>query len=233
MGCRAGDFRALLRDLWGGTDVHALKRMSTLLRPMSLRIVFRSGIGDAGFFPMKKLLLFFLLLAAAFGIDARAVEYVTLVVPPGLVEGEFFSEPLVLAAGDSATMLYCGKHSGDTPYPYLEVTIGGTTVDLMTGTDGEFGQNQSPVLAGPATIRAKRYSIAAFPMIVTFAVTRAVTTTNMVPANAVVIPEDAGGQYQVILESSTDLITWTPALPGSYGGSTQKRFFRTRIVKSE
>lgn len=183
---------------------------------------------------MKELLLSFLLLAAAFGVDARAVEYVTLAVPAGMEPGTFFSPPLILSAGDSATLLFSGMSTEDGPHPYLEVTVGGVLIPEMNTTiDAVHGATQYPVIAGPATIRAKRNSIAFSPMIVTFAVTRAVTTTNMVPANAVVIPEDAGGQYQVILESSTDLITWTPALPGSYGGSTQKRFFRTRIVKTE
>jgi len=34
----------------------------------------------------------------------------------------------------------------------------------------------------------------------------------------------------VILESSTDLVTWTQANPGTYGASTTKRFFRVRAV---
>jgi hypothetical protein len=50
------------------------------------------------------------------------------------------------------------------------------------------------------------------------------------PANAVVIPTDATGSVQIILESSTDLITWTQANPGTYGASTTKRFFRIRAV---
>ena len=50
-------------------------------------------------------------------------------------------------------------------------------------------------------------------------------------SNVAVIPEDENGQYEVILESSTDMITWTPANAGTYGGTTTKRFFRTRIVK--
>jgi hypothetical protein len=63
------------------------------------------------------------------------------------------------------------------------------------------------------------------------AITRANSAENVIPANAVVIPEDAGGQYQVVLESSTDLLNWAVANPGTYGGSTQRRFFRTRILK--
>lgn len=51
-----------------------------------------------------------------------------------------------------------------------------------------------------------------------------------VPSTAVVIPADAAGPVNVILESSTDLVTWTAALPGSYASSTTKRFFRVRAV---
>ena len=46
-----------------------------------------------------------------------------------------------------------------------------------------------------------------------------------------VVPEDEGGQFDVIMESSTDLITWTQANSGTYGGDTTKRFFRVRITK--
>jgi hypothetical protein len=48
--------------------------------------------------------------------------------------------------------------------------------------------------------------------------------------SAVVIPEDASGPVQIILESSTDLLNWTAANPGTYGSSTEKRFFRVRAV---
>ena len=71
---------------------------------------------------------------------------------------------------------------------------------------------------------------------VTNAVTLKITTKDdpAVPAQSnqvAVIPEDGNGQYEVALESSTDFITWTPANSGTYGGTTAKRFFRTRIVK--
>jgi hypothetical protein len=54
--------------------------------------------------------------------------------------------------------------------------------------------------------------------------------SGSVPSNTVVIPADASGTVNIILESSTDLVTWTAALPGSYGSSTSKRFFRVRAV---
>jgi len=58
------------------------------------------------------------------------------------------------------------------------------------------------------------------------------TIANPTPSTAVVIPADASGSVEIILESSVDLITWTAALPGSYGSSTVQRFFRVRAVAS-
>ena len=56
------------------------------------------------------------------------------------------------------------------------------------------------------------------------------TVSGQAPSNAVVIPENAAGPISIILESSTDLVTWTAAMLGSYGSSTSKRFFRVRAV---
>lgn len=49
-----------------------------------------------------------------------------------------------------------------------------------------------------------------------------------ITSTAVVIPEDATGPVEIILESSTDMINWNRANPGSYGSSTANRFFRLR-----
>jgi hypothetical protein len=57
-------------------------------------------------------------------------------------------------------------------------------------------------------------------------------TETMTPSNTVVIPDQSGGDFDVILESSIDLVNWTEALPGSYGSQTKKRFFRLRITKT-
>jgi len=55
--------------------------------------------------------------------------------------------------------------------------------------------------------------------------------SNCIPADAVVIPSSASGNVQIILESSTDLVNWTAALPGLYGPSAAtNRFFRVRAA---
>jgi len=59
--------------------------------------------------------------------------------------------------------------------------------------------------------------------------------TNLASASvssaSVVVPADATGDVDVLLEQSTDMITWTQCLPGTYNASTQKRFFRVRAVE--
>ena len=51
-----------------------------------------------------------------------------------------------------------------------------------------------------------------------------------VGSSSVVIPEDASGPVNIVIEWSTDLVTWVAANPGSYGATTTRRFFRVRAV---
>jgi hypothetical protein len=57
------------------------------------------------------------------------------------------------------------------------------------------------------------------------------SSTNLIPSNAVVIPSDSSGPVQIILESSEDMVNWNSANPGTYGASTNERFFRIRAVQ--
>jgi len=82
-------------------------------------------------------------------------------------------------------------------------------------------------IAGPASIFVQNTT--GFK-VVTFRLKDNTSTTETVPTSAVVIPSDATGPVNVILESSSDLVTWTQANPGTYGSSTSKRFFRVRAV---
>jgi len=164
-------------------------------------------------------------------LNCQADDLVTLVVPPGT--GTRYSDTtIVLAAGDSAKVEFSGYNGNNYNLPpTLEIQIGAWVFDHPTWGNPQYAVKVAPVFAGPATIKAKNSQTNAIPCITTISIQRANAVANVVPANAVVIPEDANGQYQVILESSTDLLNWTAANPGTYGGSTAQRFFRTRIVK--
>lgn len=56
-------------------------------------------------------------------------------------------------------------------------------------------------------------------------------TTASISSASVVVPSNAVGDVDVLLEQSNDMITWTQCLPGTYNASTQKRFFRVRAVE--
>jgi hypothetical protein len=183
---------------------------------------------------MKTLSAACLIYALLFCSACNAVEFVTLVVPPyesGLTSSIRYSDTITLAAGDSSKVVYNGGNWYPLNGQVFEVTIGAWTFDMPTSTTPTYGENGVPIIAGPATIRLKVTGNWNAPIIATLSITRANSAANVIPANAVVIPEDAGGQFQVVLESSTDLLNWAVANPGTYGGSTPRRFFRTRIVK--
>jgi len=175
---------------------------------------------------MKTLSAACLIYALLFSSPSNAAEYVNLIVPPYSGEGPTltYSQTITLEAGDIAQLIF--SQGGDTQS--LEVQIGTDKFNLSPQITN---QNLQPQIAGPAVLRSMRSGVSAVATLSVLAITRANSAANIIPANAVVIPEDAGGQYQVILESSTDLLNWAVTNPGTYGGSTPKRFFRTRIVK--
>jgi hypothetical protein len=53
---------------------------------------------------------------------------------------------------------------------------------------------------------------------------------SLLPSNSIVIPDNTIGTVAVVLESSTDLVNWSAALPGDYSNTVSKRFFRIRAT---
>jgi hypothetical protein len=89
---------------------------------------------------------------------------------------------------------------------------GPTGAQGLAGADGEQGP------AGPQGIQGETSSPD--------------TSVSTIPSNAVVIPSDSSGPVQIILESSEDLVNWNSSNPGTYGASTNERFFRIRAVQN-
>ena len=123
---------------------------------------------------------------------------------------------ITLNQGDTAK---CVFWSGDINYTVFKCSIDST---LYTFTPQ--GYLNFPIITGPATIQIESGS--GFRALATFSITRAGLSSP--PA---AIPQEVGTTWDVILESSSDLINWTPTNPGEYGGAEPKRFFRTRMVK--
>ncbi|BCU79529.1 hypothetical protein [Luteolibacter sp. LG18] len=172
--------------------------------------------------PLKKLLL------ASFTLTLAHAETITLLaVRDGGVTT--VQDTLTLDQGDTAKIISGStKTSGSA---LALITIRGQQFSLLT--DHYSGQNtkmeRGYTIAGPAIIKPDTNG--ADGAFLTVEVTRANTTPTQAPTNSVVIPENAAGNVYVVMESSTDMITWTQANPGIYGGSTQRRFFRLRAVQ--
>jgi hypothetical protein len=154
-------------------------------------------------------------------------EDITLVVEraagqPGEAATESVSSgTITLNQGDTARLIFCAD--GDVQ---LLCTLESKTFTLNSTNSTV----TNPVaIAGPATIEVRiGYSNTNFIRsgFATFSITRAGIASP--PAS---IPQEAGTTWDVILESSSDLVNWTLANPGEYTGTGPKRFFRTRIVK--
>jgi hypothetical protein len=172
---------------------------------------------------------------------SQAAEVVTLSAEVPSEGGiGYSSEAIELGAGDVAEILSAYSPS-DGSWSGVSATIRGKEVDLpflVWGPPSSYG-SPSPapiskwVIAGPATLRARAggYSPGQISFF-TASITRAGSTPSQVPMGAVVIPENPSGNYSVIMESSSDMITWTAANPGTYGGTEQKRFFRLRAEQT-
>jgi hypothetical protein len=118
----------------------------------------------------------------------------------------------------------------DNPSVYsvkLEVLVGAATFTYTKNSAS------LPIVAGPATLRlVVQNRGTAGPTSALCSVSKSLKLTELTtPSTAVVIPDDAGGPVEIILESSTDLVSWIPTNPGTYGTSTPQRFFRVRAQR--
>jgi hypothetical protein len=68
---------------------------------------------------------------------------------------------------------------------------------------------------------------------VTLKITRAHEINAVQPTSVLVIPENATGNYDIVVETSDDTSTWTPFHSQTVSAADAKRFFRTRIVKRD
>jgi hypothetical protein len=151
-----------------------------------------------------------------------------------LVSDDSSTNSLTLEKGESAKLVFA-RHM------FMEGTpdAGGTTsqvVDLRVRIgDKSFSLGSMAAgtltLAGPAVITVKNVQpglVNSWRWVATFEVKKIGTASP--PAE---VPQEAGSNFDVVLEQSSDLVNWTPANPGAYSGTETKRFFRTRIVKMQ
>jgi hypothetical protein len=138
---------------------------------------------------------------------------------------EGLSETITLDQGESAKLLY-GSPGFNAR---LRCVIATKTFELSCFKGGTWDINPL-VIAGPATITLTSGGVgnSAASGFVTLGITRVGLASG--PTS---IPQEAGSTFDVILESSSDLVNWLAVNPGEYSGTEARRFFRTRIVKKE
>ena len=174
---------------------------------------------------MKTFLLTLLAVLASPLLHAQTVQTATF---PNIGSGAARTQDIAVPAGQTFRLLmWSPAYNGPTA-----LKVDG--VDLIVSTPTEASNITQPaflsglVIAGPRTVSLVVPSNTSLICSYQLESNESIGTT--VPSTAVVIPTDATGPIDIILESSTDLITWTAATPGTYGSSTTKRFFRVRAV---
>jgi hypothetical protein len=67
--------------------------------------------------------------------------------------------------------------------------------------------------------------------VVTLKITHTEELSKVGPTSVLVIPENSTGNYDVVVESSGDMTTWSPFVSQTVQSDAAKNFFRVRIVK--
>jgi len=156
-----------------------------------------------------------------------------------LVQGKSFSVP----SGKTAMIIFHGGDPNDfwinfQPEGSSQVRLALDHTGVVDAASSGVISSQSPLpLVGPSTISipltpGANSKVLGLKIVDTIFSSKPAPAPSLLPSNAVVIPADAAGPVQIILESSTDLVTWTAITPGTYAAETTERFFRVRAVQN-
>ena len=66
---------------------------------------------------------------------------------------------------------------------------------------------------------------------ITIKITHTEELSKVGPTSVLVLPENSTGNYDVVVESSGDMTTWSPFVSQTVQSDAAKNFFRVRIVK--
>ncbi len=68
-------------------------------------------------------------------------------------------------------------------------------------------------------------------LLVTFKIQTAEEVASVTPPNVLLLPEGLEGDFDLIIEESTDLVAWSPFLIRGITADGPRRFYRARIVR--
>jgi hypothetical protein len=202
--------------------------------------------------PRRALVPVFLLFLFSLVLDAGAQNFQRKVFQldfSGLEENAHITNSIIVPEGEvwEIVQLYGSGETWHSVRILIDgeevATIAKSEADTWEGEEGYWRfihsvKYSAPIIVGPATLHlvSSRWNPGVpetqAPVMLIYRVTTE-TGPNPTPSNTVVIPSDAAGPVEIILESSVDLVNWTRAEPGEYGASTEKRFFRLRAVAKQ
>lgn len=161
----------------------------------------------------------------AFCTQCRADTFTIWLTPTNLVDNAYtnFFVPINVVAAIKSVQIpptYVGGYGVQ-----LAISFNGQSNVYFPMSTGDIAVH--PTFVGPATITLSGSYGPAFCTIET----SCANPVQFIPSTAVVIPSDTNGPVSIVLESSTDLINWTPTLPGKYGTTSTNRFFRVRAER--
>lgn len=174
---------------------------------------------------MRKLSIILTLLSLAFTSAVSAVEYVTLVKvsqQPDWAEREFNPSDVIEIVGfgrdnDSAGMQLWKRKLGPNENQIYRIHYRPQYRDFDSAIGTKFTGIEKIELQDGFKF-------------CTFKITKASEIDKVGPTSVLVLPENATGNYDLIVESSSDSVTWTPFHSQAVQSDTVKRLFRVRIV---
>jgi len=173
-----------------------------------------------------KTILAAILAALSLG-TARAVEYVALTPtnPSKTVAATDLVEIVGCSNVRSSSILHL--HLTFSDETEVIVALGGYRRDgVNSGT--AFASTLGQKYTGLTALRSS-----ATTDVITLKITSASEINAVTPSAVLVLPEHSTGNYDVVIEASDDLVSWLPFFSQTVNSQTAKKFFRTRVVRSE
>ena len=180
---------------------------------------------------MKQLFIALSIVFSIIATEAFATEYRTIEIP---YSGNGFDEevPLVIPEGQTVSFVsYYVEEVQNTQLPYsaLSISYGDNEKKIyIEKDDGKTYEGPVTIWSRVTTMEDSRYTYNG----TAFFIYKIVNSfdVDLKPMNIISLPEDNNGDMNLVVETSTDLQTWTPVYSGSAGTSGTAAFFRTRLI---
>ena len=154
---------------------------------------------------------------------------------------------LSLGTAQAADYVYMNKRYTDLtidPTSFVEILGSGeqrSQTEILSFLDGEGetvaqlqfeDDNRGTVFTGVSRIAILGSPISGAPWI-SLKITPASEMNAIGPSTVLVLPENSTGNFDVVIEASDDLVSWLPFFSQTVNSQTAKKFFRTRVVRSQ